>query len=262
MGFLKKLFYKQSTKNKFPFAIHESDVFLVSYPKSGNTWMRFLVGNYLSKGKMDFSNGHIYMPDIHYNPEQIDKIDFRPRFIKSHFDFRPEYKNVIYLVRDGREVAVSLFYFLIKMKAIPSEIEFSDYLENYFFTGKTPYGHWNKHVFSWLRDNKADNLILVKYEDLLADTINEFEKIIKFSGLHLDKENLKSSVERSSFNSMKKDEEQNAKTLKELGHNTADSKYRIIREGKINSWQEKFTDAESRKFSDLYGDALEFLGYH
>jgi len=261
MNFIQKLIGRGNSGKKNPIEIRESDVFLVSYPKSGNTWLRFLIGNYLSKGEMDFSNGHIYMPDIHYNPEQIEKIVFHPRFIKSHFSFKPEYKNVIYLVRDGREVAVSLYYFLVKMKVLKKDIEFSDYLENYFYTGKTPFGHWNKHIFSWLRDNKPQNLMVVKYEDLIADTMNEFEKIINFSGLILDKEILRIAVDRSSFDSMKKDEELNTKVLNELGHDTTDTTYRIIRAGRTNSWQMKFTIDESKKFLDLYGDALEFLGY-
>lgn len=249
----------KAVKNMFE--ILPDDVFLVSYPKSGNTWVRHLIGNYIYDGKMDFVNGPEFMPDLHYNPEKINAIPFRPRFIKSHFPFRKEYPNVIYLVRDGRDVAVSLYYFLIKMKQLKPEVKFSDYLENYFFGGKSPFGHWNEHVFSWVKKNKGKNMLVIKYEDMLNEPKVMLEKMVRFSGLTIDQDKLGVAVERASFKSMQQDEKKNAEHLKTLGHDSSHTKYGIIREGKKGTWKEMFTEAEEKKFWDLYGDASLFLGY-
>lgn len=263
-NFLENIFGKkeiQPLKDKSSFEIKESDVFLVSYPKSGNTWMRFLFGNYMSNGEMDFSNGHIFMPEVHSNPEQIAEIPFSPRIIKSHFPYRSEYKSVIYLARDGRDTAVSYYYFLLKMKGLPRETTFSDYFENYFFAGKSVFGHWDQHVFSWLRDNKVPRIISVKYEDLLQDTEKNFRTLLEFSGITVDEERLKNAVLKSSFKEMQKDEEKNSDALKQRGHIMEGPNLRIVREGKTNSWKTMFTEDEERKFIEMYGEALQFLGY-
>src|SRR5467141_466425 len=88
------------------------DVFLVSYPKSGNTWTRFLVANLVYPEKNpDFSNINELIPD----PEAMHKRDLeraaRPRLIKSHQYFDPRYPKVIYIVRDPRDVVLSEYYF-------------------------------------------------------------------------------------------------------------------------------------------------------
>jgi hypothetical protein len=244
-----------------PFQFRDDDVFLVSYPKSGNTWVRFLVGNYLTNCTMDFSNGHLIMPDIHHDPSLVNKIPFNPRFIKSHFPFRSEYKKVIYLVRDGRETCVSYFYFLKKMKSLPLDTEFSDYFQNYFYAGKDPYGDWHTHVFSWTCDNKTDNVLLVRYEDLLSDTTFWFRKILQFSGIEVDEELLKKVVEKCSFHEMQKDEIKHKEALKAIGHDSSHTGYGIIRSGKTDTWKQIMSETEKQMFISKYGKALSYLGY-
>lgn len=255
-------FNKKAKQNvpEVAFQIRADDVFLVSYPKSGNTWVRFLIGNYLTNCEMDFLNGHLVMPDIHHDPSLVDKILFKPRFIKSHFPFRPEYKKVIYLVRDGREVAVSYFYFLKKMKSLPMDKKFSDYLENYFFAGKDPYGEWDAHVFSWTKTDKT-NILLVRYEDLLSDTVFWFRKMLEFTGIAVDEDLLKRVVEKCSFKEMQNDEVKNKEALKVLGHDSSHTGYGIIRSGKTDTWKTIMSDAEKQKFVLKYGDALKYLDY-
>ncbi len=249
-----------STKKNENIKIFNDDVFLVSYPKSGNTWVRHLIGNYLSKGEMDFVNGATLMPDIHFNPQDIANIGFRPRFIKSHFPYRPEYKKVIYIVRDGRDACVSYFYFLKKMQQIELEVTFSDYFENYFNTGKSAFGKWNDHVFSWLHEKKS-NVLLVKYEDLLSDTYREMQRMLTFAGLEIDSDRIKVAIEKSSFKEMQNDEKKNADYLSSMGHKTGHVDYGIVREGKSGVWEKEFSEEEINKFWELNGDAMNFLGY-
>src|SRR5665213_3482843 len=259
MTFLKSLYLKffpnNFNKQKIPVSFNADTIFLVSYPKSGNTWLRFLIGNYITEGKIDFYNSHLFMPDIHYNPKQINQIQFKPPFIKSHFPYRKEYKNVIYLVRDGRETAVSYYYFELKMKQIPADTSFASYLENYFLEGKGPYGSWGEHVFSWLRDNSVNNILLLKYEEILADTDRELRRILEFSGIPVDEERLRIAIERSSFSSMKKDEENKPDFIKKLGMDSAKTGYGFVRAGKTNSWRGIFTKEEEESFWKKYGGA-------
>ncbi len=91
--FLKHLFKARGNTKKFN--IKSSDIFLVSYPKSGNTWLRFLLGNYISTDIVDFTKSSLVIPDIDANPEQINLLKTTPRFIKSHFTYTADYPNVI-----------------------------------------------------------------------------------------------------------------------------------------------------------------------
>src|SRR5207253_5494584 len=91
--------------------IYPDDVFLVSYPRSGNTWTRFLIGNLLSINEpVNFANIESKIPEIYNNPNRKLRRLPRPRIIKSHEVFDPRYKKVIYIVRDPRDVAVSYYH--------------------------------------------------------------------------------------------------------------------------------------------------------
>ena len=89
-------------------AVYPDDVFLVSYPKSGNTWMRFLVGNLVfPNDPITFANVERRVPSIYGMSGRKLRLVPRPRYIKSHEPFHSKYQNVIYVVRDPRDVAVS-----------------------------------------------------------------------------------------------------------------------------------------------------------
>lgn len=56
------------------------DVCLVAYPKSGNTWLRFLVGNLVhSEDPVTFANIESFVPSIYHNPDRILRRIPRPR---------------------------------------------------------------------------------------------------------------------------------------------------------------------------------------
>lgn len=100
--------------------VYPDDVFIVSYPKSGNTWTRFLIANLVYPEKNpDFSNINDLLPD----PEAVTKRDLeraaRPRFLKSHQYFDPRFQKVIYIVRDPRDVVLSEYHFDVNGGRLP-----------------------------------------------------------------------------------------------------------------------------------------------
>src|ERR1700730_13661355 len=101
--------------------VFPDDTFIVSYPKSGNTWTRFLIGNLMYPDAVDFSNINRLVAD----PEDLSKRDLkglrRPRILKTHQPFDPRYKKVICIVRDPRDVVLSEYHFDIKRRAIDEE---------------------------------------------------------------------------------------------------------------------------------------------
>src|SRR6202047_4436661 len=65
--------------------VFPDDIFLVSYPRSGNTWTRFLLGNLIfSGGPVTFSNIESRIPEIYFNRDRAMRRLSRPRVLKSH----------------------------------------------------------------------------------------------------------------------------------------------------------------------------------
>src|SRR5262249_53515567 len=97
-----------------------SDLYLVEFPKSGITWLSFLVANVnlLLSGRGDqeatFFNIHDLVPDIHVGRQLGPPATLKPgyRIIKSHNSFNPLYYKVVYLARDPRHVMPSYHAFL------------------------------------------------------------------------------------------------------------------------------------------------------
>ncbi len=240
-----------------PDRIYPDDVFIVSYPKSGNTWMRFLIGNYLTGNECTFENCHRISPDIHMNPEHCANVN-RPRFIKSHAPYRPQYSNIVYIVRDGRDVAVSYYYHCIRNDQIGPDTPFRSFVEMFNEGEVDDFGVWGEHVMGWIEN--AGSILLVRYEDLQEDAESELRRVLEFAGIEVQKKRLTSAVEASSFENMKKTEVKE----RELGRieNTQDKKVKwFMRKGETKEWKSKFDKKMVNLFNNVHENALDNLGY-
>src|SRR5579884_4296147 len=131
--------------------VFPDDVFLVSYPRSGNTWTRFLIGNLIYDGDpITFANVEARIPEIHLFPDWKLRSLPRPRVLKSHEYFHPRYRTTIYIVRDPRDVAVSTYHYSIKRRTIPEDQPIADFIPR-FLKGEffVDWGTWAEHVASW-----------------------------------------------------------------------------------------------------------------
>jgi hypothetical protein len=102
-------------------AVYPDDTFLVSFPRSGNTWTRFLMANLAHPGtEVSFANIERLIPDTASQSSRTLKRTPRPRIIKSHEYFDARYPKVIYIVRDPRDVALSAGSTVISTTPAPS----------------------------------------------------------------------------------------------------------------------------------------------
>jgi len=245
--------------NNLPLESFPDDVFLVSYPKSGRTWLRFLIGNYLSNNQLDFPNSYQdLVTDIDYNPQQVSQVP-RPRFITSHWPFTSDFRRVVYVVRDGRDVAVSYYFHVMKFKTISRETTFEDFVLNIFDTSLYGNVSWSDHVNYWL-DKAPQDFLLVKYEAMHENPVGELIKILEFAGLTVDKNTAIAAVEAAKFENLIKFE----KSLEQIQHeivSSSDLSIKFFREGKVGDYKKFFTTQLMEHFLEVHGSALERLGY-
>lgn len=232
--------------------IRESDVFLVSYPRSGNTWVRFLLANVIERDTeqpIDFHSVHSVIPDYgiqdHY---QFIEALADPRIMKSHSAFDSRFHRVIYLVRDGRDVMVSYYDYETKHR------RFDGSFQDFMLASQLPYGRWADHVQSWLNVRERTDLLVVRYEDLLQDTGPELERMTRFVGISSTPDTLERAVRLSVFDQMQKLEETR-------GRPYGDTAYRFVRRGTAGQWDNEFDEEARAIFKSQANSQLLELGY-
>src|ERR1700733_13391253 len=157
------------------FAVRADDTFVVSYPRSGNTWTRFLIANLVHpQREVTFANIEQLIPDTSSQSNRALKRTSSPRIIKTHQYFDHRYPRVIYIVRDPRDVVLSYYDFQRKYRQIQDGYPIEQYVED-FVSGRInsrDWGTWGENVASWIatRSNN-DKFLLLRYEDMVSSTV-------------------------------------------------------------------------------------------
>lgn len=240
---------------------YDDDVWIVSYPKSGNTWTRFLLANTVAGDKVvDWSNIERIVPDIYINRDPLLKGLPRPRYFKSHEGYRPEYRRVVFIVRDPRDVAVSYYHFVRKTKTLPVDASMDDFMTK-FIDGKIDsYGNWGENVGSWLGARRGtDSFLVVRYEDLLENTEAELARIADMLGLPTDEQLLRNAVENSRADRMRQLEQEQRSDHKMLKRSRADIPF--VRAAKSGQWQTELPPEAVRQIESAWGSVMRELGY-
>ena len=237
------------------------DVFILSFPKSGNTWTRFLIANLIyPETPADFSNINRLTPD----PEAMSKRELakmpRPRIIKSHQYFDPRYPRVIYIVRDPRDVMLSMYHFQRKCRLIEDQFPLEKYATQ-FIAGKTsPYGSWGDNVASWLvtRQNRP-GFLLLRYEDMLEDAARELNKVVAFLQIPPDAERIANAVRRSAADEMRKLERSQAHLWSSTKSTRQDLPF--VRAAKAGGWRTELPEEAVSQLEGAWGHLMTHLGY-
>lgn len=233
-------------------SIRPDDIFVVSYPRSGNTWLRFLLANMVGfdTGRaIDFFSVREFVPDVHIRDQRqiLDELP-SPRLIKSHSPYNADYPRVVYLVRDGRDVYPSYYDYLTRKGQFQGS--FTEFLQ----AEKLPYGLWHEHVEGWLDRARSVDLLLVRYEDLLRNTREQLERVALFVGSDTDPARLDYAIERSSLSQMRQLEETK-------GRPYGSPEAHFVRHGKSRKWVEVFGEADKEIMQDRANAVLGQLGY-
>ena len=175
----------------------------------------------------------------------------RPRILKSHETYQPKYPRVIYLVRDGRDVAVSYYNFYQTTKGYVGSF---DKFVRQFLSGNVQFGSWQDHVRSWLLRQHANPFMVVRYEQLHRHPFNILRQVAEFLHLDVDDGLIGKAVQKHTFENRKKDARNNSPFY---GRG-----FRGGVKGAPGAWKETFTTPLLDLFWSQAAEAMEQLGYN
>jgi hypothetical protein len=244
-------------------AIYPDDTWIVSYPRSGNTWTRFLIANLIHPEQpVTFADIERLIPDCEAMSSRFVKRIPRPRIIKSHEYFDPRYKKVIYIVRDPRDVALSYYDFSRKYRQIDDAFPLTRFVSD-FVAGRLSsfdWGTWGENVASWFytRGGRAEFLLL-RYEDMLADTAHELSKVARFLGIDPTMERLAAAIDRSSADKMRGMEKTQGDQWVTTRNKRSDIPF--VRTASSGLWKEKLPVSSIAEIETAWGPLMRELGY-
>ena len=274
-------------------------IWIASYPKSGNTWVRaFLTSYYFTDDGVFDANNLKQIPDypnkqiigkqslpentihLHWKESQEKFIkDNKVRFLKTHnallsigdyhFTTSKTTIGVIYVIRDPRNVITS----------IKNHMDLENYDEAFtYMTDKNKIGHrtknnnvssqfissWRVNYISWFKSGFKK--LIIRYEDMLNKPDETFKKIVLFVNnlsnheKFVDKGKLKKAIMTTNFENMKISEEKG--DFKEsLFSDKTKEKIKFFYLGPKNNWKEKLDSDLINKMNSYYKADLFDLGY-
>uniref|UniRef100_A0A4W2D2M6 Sulfotransferase n=1 Tax=Bos indicus x Bos taurus TaxID=30522 RepID=A0A4W2D2M6_BOBOX len=232
--------------------VHDDDIFIVTYPKSGTNWMIEILSLILKDGDPSW---------IHSVP--IWKRSPCPRLMSSHLPiqlFAKAFFNskakVIYMGRNPRDVAVSLYHYSKIARQLKDPGTPDQFLEN-FLKGEVQFGSWFDHIKGWIRMKGKENFLFITYEEMQQDLRSSVQRICQFLSRPLGEEALESVVAHSAFKAMKANPMSNFSLLP---HSLLDQRHgAFLRKGVCGDWKNHFTLAQSEAFDRAYREQMRGL---
>jgi hypothetical protein len=260
-------------------------VWIASYPRSGNTWLRFLLGNLLLEKVESSAQIASTLPDIHRFVTARHLMGPERTYIKTHWAWRadlPLRENTgaaVYLLRHPIDVVQSSLNYAARgtgdfvRDAKPEELDryarnFVAEFINYGGNGdwyRQGFGTWIENLTSWTATKLPFPVHAVRYEALRADPVRELTGIAHFLGLPATPERIATAVERSSLERLGAIEEEELRAGQPglfYGSRSAKSKdkgFRFI--GGEDRKPLELTEQERVRLAERFAPAMAKLGY-
>jgi len=262
-------------------------VWLASYPKSGNTWVRFIIAHLVYQNVKTSGDVQRLIPDIHKGITSSHLIGRRNIFIKSHLKFfdgmplREDTIGAIYIVRNPLDmIASAINYFAIRDSEALSDLDEvqrheirQSFIREFLEKGapdrwlRAGMGTWTEHVSSWLRKDLPFPRLMLRYEDLTTKPGECVDQLCRFLDIERSAGQIDAALTASSFDSMRAMEEreigegqpglfglENSTEAFSLG-------LRFMNRGKTGRYREVLTDEQTEMASQRFGPVMRRLGY-
>jgi hypothetical protein len=239
--------------------IRSTDALLVSYPKSGSTWLRFLLAHVLSGEESDFDSIRNVVPPIGRQRYAPGLLADEGRLLRAHEPMSVHARlavPTVYLVRDGRDVALS--YLAHERRYARFDGGVTTFLEQFLSGDVDSYGPWYEHVlgaFAFQREH-PHSFLRVRYEDLRSDTTRELARIVAFLGVEPDDGMLDRVVAANTKDRMRAKESDSSF----LGSMVTDGSP-FVRPDERPGWSDLVPAPARARFERVCGPALVAAGY-
>lgn len=242
------------------FETRDSDIFIITYPKSGTIWTQNIVCLILYEGHR---NGTENIPTSHrcasmeYNIYNVDITQMpSPRVLLTHLPYylvpkklRAKKGKVIYVYRNPKDALVSFFHYSHSFKLVENTCNLEEYMER-FLSGNVASSSIFDHVKGWYTHQNEFNILFLSYEEMIQDLRGAVLKICKFIGKELSSQEVDKVVEMSTFKNMKADPRANfTKTYEEC---FGQKEVTHLRKGTAGDWKNIMTVAQSERFDNVF----------
>ena len=193
-----------------------ADCFLISYPKSGRTWFRFILSHYFNNAAglnvdINLHNMFSVLPNF-----DLDTVRGVPAFAfathqpeipfipVSHLGYRRSLflnRPVIFMIRDPRDVIVSAYFHATRHKH-----RFQGSMSDFIMDPEQGLPALVRYLNNWSDGLRRRRHIIVSYEDLSLDAETETVKILTFLGCEINSSAVKKAVEAGRFSAMQERE--------------------------------------------------------
>lgn len=253
-------------------AAARADAFLVSYPKSGRTWLRYLLSCYFAESaglgfEPDLTSTFRVLPNFDRDPVRgIDAFVGRsseaslPLVLVSHLPYRERLfldRPVLFLVRDPRDVIVSAYFHATRHKK-----SFSGDMAAFLDEPKYGMAALTGYLNGWAVGLEGRPHHLISYEHMLAEPIPAVGGILAFLGVEPEPDILARAVAAARFDRMRDKERDGGIPGHDYDRN--DDQSLRMRSGKAGSYGEWLSPDQAdlvleRCRSDLSPRALSLL---
>ncbi|XP_060609202.2 amine sulfotransferase-like [Anolis sagrei] len=251
------------------FEIRDSDIFLITFPKSGTIWTQNILSLILHEGHRNGTEDMDLLdrvPWLEYNVRNIDYVNRpSPRLFATHLPYylapkglKMKRGKVIYVIRNPKDVLVSYYHFS-KVSVKLEEVEDFEIIMERFLAGKVVGNLWLDHVEGWSSQRDNLNILFLMYEEMKKNLRSSVLKICNFLGRKLTEEELDDVVDKASFDKMSADSRTNYSTTPP---DVLDfSKGCFLRKGTIGDWKNMMTVAQSERFDSVFKERMEKLPF-
>ncbi|XP_030621024.1 sulfotransferase family 5A, member 1 [Chanos chanos] len=257
ISFCGHLHTQESLQYATNFQFQDTDTLIVTYPKSGTTWMQQIVSLVSSHGdatRVQTEPNWSRAPWLEqYYFCDLLKVQQGPRLITTHLPYhllasalQGSKAKVIYVARNPKDVAVSYYHFHKMANFLPDPGTFEEFL-NAFLDGTVHFGSWFSHVKGWTNNaNNVKNFLYITYEEMWQDLRGSVEKVSRFLRIPLQDQELAAAEKHCCFSSMQGNSMVNYTLIPQeiMDH----SKGKFMRKGKIGDWKNMFSEEQSRLF--------------
>lgn len=237
--------------------IRPGDAVLVSYPRSGSTWLSFILANLLLRRDPSFDEAHqtvAELPDFRSAPNLLPG---GGRLLRSHEPWRAEYLRVVYLVRDPRDVLLSYYNYRVWLREFDGSL--SDFVPIFIGGDVDSYGDWGRHATSWITAQSSEVLV-IRFEDLKTDSLKAISQIATFLGIDPEPTALGQAIDNNDLSRMRsKEDSASVRHFKSAGQSASTG--RFVQGGRSGDWTALLTQPELRTLESRFEEPMSLLGY-